>query len=71
MTGQEVQLDQLMAMGAKQWTAIIAVGCGYPGAETAENIAGKLSLDSRRRLRNCGSHRRVDWPTIRQLICGK
>ncbi len=46
MTGQEVQAEQLMAMGGDAVSAIIAAGCGYPGDEAAESIAGKLSLDS-------------------------
>jgi hypothetical protein len=34
MTGQEVQAEQLMAMGGEAVAAIIAAGCGYPGDET-------------------------------------
>jgi hypothetical protein len=45
MTGQEVQADQLLAMGGDAVAAIIAAGCGYPGDNTAEIIAGGLSLD--------------------------
>jgi hypothetical protein len=33
MTGQEVQAEQLMAMGGEA-VAAIAAGCGYPGDET-------------------------------------
>ena len=35
-----------MAMGGDAVAAIIAAGCGYPGDETAESVAGKLSLDA-------------------------
>jgi hypothetical protein len=35
-----VQPEQLMAIGGD------AVACGYPGDETAETVAGKLSLDA-------------------------
>jgi hypothetical protein len=45
MSGQEVQADQLLAMGGDAVAAIIAAGCGYPGDNTAETIAGTLSLD--------------------------
>jgi hypothetical protein len=46
MTGQEVQTEQLMAMGGDAVAAIIAAGCGYPGEEAAERVASKLSLDA-------------------------
>ncbi len=46
MTGQEVETEQLMAIGGDAVAAIIAAGCGYPGDETAETVAGKLSLDA-------------------------
>ena len=42
MTGQDVEADQLMAMGGDAVAAIIAAGCGYPGDEKAEAVAGKL-----------------------------
>jgi hypothetical protein len=45
MTGQEVQTDELLAMGGDAVAAIIAAGCGYPGDNAAETIAGSLSLD--------------------------
>jgi hypothetical protein len=45
MTGQEVQTDQLLAMGGDAVAAIIAAGCGYPGDNAAETVAGGLSLD--------------------------
>ena len=46
MTGQEVETAQLMAMGGDAVAAIISAGCGYPGDEKAETVAGKLSLDA-------------------------
>ena len=46
MTGQEVEAPALMAMGGDAVAAIIAAGCGYPGDEQAETVAGKLSLDA-------------------------
>lgn len=46
MTGLEVETAQLMAIGGEAVAAIIAAGCGYPGDEKAEAVAGKLSLDA-------------------------
>lgn len=46
MTGQEVETEQLMAMGGDAVAAIISAGCGYPGDEKAEAVAGKLSIDA-------------------------
>ena len=46
MTGQQVETEQLMTMGGDAVAAIIAAGCGYPGDEKAEAVAGKLSLDA-------------------------
>jgi hypothetical protein len=46
MTGQQVESEQLMAMGGDAVAAIIAAGCGYPGDENAEAIAGKLAIDA-------------------------
>ena len=46
MTGQEVQTEQLLAMGGDAVAAIIAAGCGYPGDEKAEAVAGRLSIDA-------------------------
>ena len=46
MTGLEVETEQLMAIGGDAVAAIIAAGCGYPGDEKAEAVAGKLSLDA-------------------------
>jgi hypothetical protein len=46
MTGQEVQTEQLMTMGGEAVAAIISAGCGYPGDEKAEAVAGRLSIDA-------------------------
>lgn len=46
MSGQQVEAPALVAMGGDAVAAIIAAGCGYPGDETAETVAGKLSLDA-------------------------
>ena len=35
-----------MAIGGDAVAAIIAAGCGYPGDEKAEVVAGQLSLDA-------------------------
>jgi hypothetical protein len=52
MTGQEVETDQLMAIGGDAVAAIIAAGCGYPGDESAEN-RGRQAL-ARRAARFAG-----------------
>jgi hypothetical protein len=46
MTGQEVETGELMTMGGDAVAAIIAAGCGYPGDEKAEVVAGSLSIDA-------------------------
>ena len=46
MTGQDVGTTQLMAMGGDAVAAIISAGCGYPGDEKAEAVAGGLSIDA-------------------------
>ena len=46
MTGQQVEAQQLMAMGGDAVAAIIAAGCGYPGDEKAESVADKLAIDA-------------------------
>jgi len=46
MTGHQVETEQLMAMGGDAVAAIIAAGCGYPGDEKAEAVAGRLSIDA-------------------------
>ena len=40
MTGGEIQAEQLMEIGGDAVAAIIAAGCGCPGDEAAEAIAG-------------------------------
>ena len=45
MSGKTVEIDRLMAMGGDAVSAIIAAGCGYPGNEQAEDMAGKMSVD--------------------------
>lgn len=46
MSGREVSTEQMMAMGGDAVAAIIAAGCGYPGDEKAEAIAGQLSVEA-------------------------
>jgi hypothetical protein len=46
MTGQEVEIEQLMAMGGDAVAAIIAAGCGYPGDQHAEEVAAKLTIEA-------------------------
>jgi hypothetical protein len=46
MTGQDVETAKLMTMGGDAVAAIIAAGCGYPGDEKAETVAGRLSIDA-------------------------
>ncbi len=46
MTGQQVETEELMAMGGDAVAAIIAAGCGYPGDEKAEAVAGRLAIDA-------------------------
>jgi hypothetical protein len=45
MTGQDVGVDQLLVSGGEAVAAIIAAGCGSPGEEYAEAVAGNLSID--------------------------
>ena len=45
MSGQTVDVEQLMAMGGDAVAAIIAAGCGYPADEKAEAVAGSLAID--------------------------
>src|SRR5436309_5782252 len=45
MTGQDVGVDQLLASGGEAVAAIIAAGCGVPGDERAEAVAGNLPID--------------------------
>ena len=46
MSGKEVAVDQLFAMGGDAVAAVIAAGCGYPGDDKAENVAANLPLDA-------------------------
>jgi hypothetical protein len=46
MTGQAVDIEQLMSVGGDAVAAIIAAGCGYPGDEKAEAVAATLALDA-------------------------
>jgi hypothetical protein len=46
MSGQDVGAEELMAIGGDAVAAIIAAGCGYPGDEQAEAVAGKLAIDA-------------------------
>ena len=46
MTGQDVGAEQLLAMGGDAIAAIIAAGCGEPGEELAEEVAGNLPIDT-------------------------
>ena len=46
MTGQEVGAEQLLAVGGDAVAGIIAAGCGQPGDERAEAIAGNLPIDT-------------------------
>ena len=45
MSGQELGVEKLMAVGGEAVSAIIACGCGYPDNEPAEAVAGALALD--------------------------
>lgn len=46
MSGKEVAIEQLMTMGGDAVAAIIAAGCGYPGDEKAEVMAGSLPIET-------------------------
>jgi hypothetical protein len=46
MTGHDIEAEQLLTMGGDAVAAIIAAGCGQPGNERAEAVAGNLPLDS-------------------------
>jgi hypothetical protein len=46
MTGETVETEELMAMGGDAVAAIIAAGCGYPGDEKAEAVAGTFAIDA-------------------------
>ncbi len=50
ISGREVGLDQLLALGGDIIAAIIAAGCGQAGDEGAEIAAGRLGLDDQAEL---------------------
>jgi hypothetical protein len=50
ISGREVGLDQLLALGGDIIAAVIAAGCGVPGDERAEAAAGRLGLDDQAEL---------------------
>ena len=45
ISGREVGLDQLLALGGDIIAAVIASGCGQAGDAQAEAAAGRLGLD--------------------------
>jgi hypothetical protein len=45
MSGREVGVDKLLAMGGDAVAAIIAAGCGYPGDQEQEAAAGRLPVE--------------------------
>ena len=45
MSGREVAIEQLTAMGGDAVAAIIAAGCGYPGDEKAEALAARMPAE--------------------------
>jgi hypothetical protein len=56
MIGQEVEVEQLMAMGGDAVAAIIAAGCGYPG-DKAKKMSRPASQSNLRSIfwpRPCG-----------------
>ena len=50
ISGREVGLDQLLALGGDVIAAIIAAGCGQAGDAQAETAAGRLGLDDQAEL---------------------
>jgi hypothetical protein len=46
VSGREVDASRLMEMGGEAVAAIIAAGCGLPGNAEAEEVAGRLGVDS-------------------------
>ncbi|MCX7344343.1 MAG: hypothetical protein NTU78_01140 [Alphaproteobacteria bacterium] len=50
ITGREVGLDQLLALGGDIVAAVIAAGCGQVGDAQAEAAAGRLGLDDQAEL---------------------
>ena len=45
LSGRDVDVDQLVAMGGDLVSAIIAAGTGNPGDEATEAAAGRLGID--------------------------
>jgi hypothetical protein len=50
ISGRDVGLDQLLALGGDIIAAVIAAGCGMLGDERAEAAAGRLGLDDQAAL---------------------
>ena len=50
ISGRDVGLDQLLALGGDIVAAVIAAGCGQAGDEQAEAAAGRLGLDDQAEL---------------------
>jgi hypothetical protein len=50
ISGRDVGLDQLLALGGDIIAAVIAAGCGQAGDERAEAAAGRLGLDDQAEL---------------------
>ena len=50
ISGREVGLDQLLALGGDIIAAVIAAGCGQVGDALAEDAAGRLALDDQAEL---------------------
>ena len=50
ISGREVGLDQLLALGGDIVAAVIAAGCGQAGEAQAEAAAGRLGLDDQAEL---------------------
>ena len=50
ISGREVGLDQLLALGGDIVAAVIAAGCGQAGDAQAEAAAGRLGLDDQAEL---------------------
>ena len=46
MTGHDVGVEQLLAIGGDAVASIIAAGCGQPSDERAEAVAGLLPIDT-------------------------
>ena len=46
VSGGEIELDRIIALGGEIVGAIIAAGCGAPGDEQAEAVATRLPLEA-------------------------